>query len=238
MFDVFVIAEPKIDRLELARFVEGREWKPDSSISDAELLCEIMGRLCYDSFDTSSNANLTKVRSGNADYMANIISSGHLSVLEHAQVSFIFTGVSRVFTHELVRHRVGVAISQESGRYVRLNVDEVPDLVIPQVEENEKEIVLRLCKVNDTIYKAYHEINAMLSKRELNMSEKKRLTSLIRRILPNGMPTKIGWSCNLRTLRHVIQLRTSPHAEAEIREVFSIVRDIAVERWPNLTKDL
>ena len=59
----------------------------------------------------------------------------------------------------------------------------------------------------------------------------------MRRIAPIGLATNIGWSCNMRTLRHVIEMRTDPGAEEEIRIVFSKVADIAIERWPNLFAD-
>jgi len=66
---------------------------------------------------------------------------------------------------------------------------------------------------------------------------KKQVTSAMRRIAPIGLATNIGWSCNMRTLRHVIEMRTDPGAEEEIRIVFSKVADIAIERWPNLFAD-
>lgn len=90
-------------------------WTTDAS-SDAERLCEVFGRLCYRSFEPGLNPNVTRVRQGNGPYLRHIVEVGHGSVLEHASVNFIFADVSRVFTHELVRHRAGVAISQESLR--------------------------------------------------------------------------------------------------------------------------
>jgi len=60
------------------------------------------------------------VRSDRREYFENLLRSAHGSVLEHAGYSFALRNVSRVFTHELVRHRAGSAFSQESLRYVRL----------------------------------------------------------------------------------------------------------------------
>jgi thymidylate synthase (FAD) len=77
--------------------------------SDAEKLIETAGRTCYDSFGKGRSSG---------DFAEHILESGHGSVLEHAQYSFFISGVSRGLTHELVRHRVGVAISQRSTRYV------------------------------------------------------------------------------------------------------------------------
>ena len=61
-----------------------------------------------------------RVRTDSTEYFANVLASGHGSVLEHANFSFAFRNVSRVATHEIVRHRAGAAYSQESLRYVRL----------------------------------------------------------------------------------------------------------------------
>jgi thymidylate synthase (FAD) len=60
------------------------------------------------------------VRTDQHEYLGNLLASLHGSVLEHASDTFAFHNVSRVFTHELVRHRAGSAFSQESLRYVRL----------------------------------------------------------------------------------------------------------------------
>ena len=88
--------------------------------SSIEELVELSGRACYKSFEPGLNPNVTRTRKGNEKYIKHILESGHGSVLEHGWVTFIFQNVSRVFTHELVRHRVGVAISQESLRFVRV----------------------------------------------------------------------------------------------------------------------
>jgi len=72
---------------------------------------------------------------------------------------------------------------------------------------------------------------------ELPFAKKKEYTSAARRVLPIGMATNIGWSCNIRTLRHVIEMRTSPGAEEEIRIVFEEVGRQAKERWPVLFRD-
>ena len=86
----------------------------------SQMLTEFMGKLCYRSWKPGLNANISKVREGSAEYIAHILKVGHGSVLEHGNASFVFADVSRVFTHELVRHRAGCAYSQESLRFVRL----------------------------------------------------------------------------------------------------------------------
>ncbi len=96
------------------------EWGTDA-VSETELLSEVAGKLCYMSFDTDLNANLTRTGTrNNHDYLQQgIIATKHGSVLEHTVVNLVLLDVSRVLTHELVRHGDGTAFSQESGRYVR-----------------------------------------------------------------------------------------------------------------------
>jgi thymidylate synthase (FAD) len=100
------------------------DWETDA-VTGGEKLTEIMGRLCYKSFGTELNPNVTKVREGNAPYIENVLKVKHGSVIEHASVSFILTNVSRILTHELVRHRAGTAFSQESQRFVRLDAFDI-----------------------------------------------------------------------------------------------------------------
>ena len=50
--------------------------------------------------------------------------------------------------------------------------------------------------------------------------------------------TNIGWSANLRTLRHIIPLRTHKSAEEEIRMVFRTVGFICKEKYPNVFFDM
>ena len=61
---------------------------------------------------------------------------------------------------------------------------------------------------------------------------KKKLTSAIRRIAPNGQSNEIGYSVNLRSLRHTILMRTARVAEREIRLVFNKIYGCLKERWP------
>lgn len=211
------------------------EWETNAP-SEGEYLVEAMGRLCYRSWKPHMNANVTKVREGNDLYLANIIKSGHGSVLEHAQTNWIFADVSRVFTHELVRHRVGTAISQESLRYVRLT-----DLGLWLPQELEGDPVLRAL-FEDT----FKDLEALqlrmaemleLDKEGTNFERKKRFTSAMRRLAPIGLSTTIGFSMNFRTLRHLLVMRTARHAEVEMRVVFNEVGWVAKNHWPNIVAD-
>src|ERR1022692_4579173 len=126
--EVFLVARPQLDYDALAAYlseVGGSSWlerlDKGQLDNDALNLAEFAGRLCYRSWEPGLNPNVTRVRTDQDAYLANILSSAHGSVLEHVSFSFALHNVSRVLTHELVRHRPGAAISQESLRFVRLN---------------------------------------------------------------------------------------------------------------------
>ena len=110
---VYLVGRQTVDDAALDAFLADHDvstWTTDTEVA-GEKLIEVAGRLCYLSF--------AKPRpGGNKAYLHHILEVGHGSVLEHAVFNFIFTGVSRSFTHELVRHRAGFGYSQLSQRFV------------------------------------------------------------------------------------------------------------------------
>ena len=234
---VFLLGETTLNHEGLEAYLEyvgAPEWKSDAP-SDAEELTEVMGRICYRSFAPGLNPNVTKVREGNSDYIQNIVNVKHGSVLEHANVNFVFAGVSRVFTHELVRHRAGTAMSQESLRYVRLT--ELGFWVPTVIRETPEAMTIMTNVVGllEDVQKNLAEVANIAEKK--SFTEKKKLTSAFRRVAPLGLATSIGWSANLRALRHCLEMRTAPEAEEEIRLVFGKVGEIAKKRYPNVFAD-
>lgn len=228
---------------------------------DAQTLIEVMGRMCYRSFGVDLNPNITRVRDDQHQYLENILGVGkppsyrHGSVLEHAQYSFIFQDVSRVFTHELVRHRAGVAISQESMRFVRLSDLKVwlPEAIKQTPEHgphSQHAFTDRGDRMHDDFLDSFVSIVEDLEEWQRKAAEhyglddegvpfayKKHVTSALRRLAPIGTATAIGWSANIRTLRHVISMRTNLGAEEEIRLVFDQVASIMREECPSLFGD-
>lgn len=247
---VFVIGETTIKDTELYDYLDyigAKEWeslnlgKFINRISDCELLTEVYSRGCYKSFGVGLNPNITRVRDGNLDHLKNVIESGHGSVLEHCMINFMFCDVSRVFTHELVRHRVGVAISQESLRYVRLT--DLKSFDFPESRElSDEDEQWFKDQVKET-YKYLEEKQQLMTERfglndEKSFEKKKKLTSRMRRLAPLGLLTNIGWSANLRTLRHIIPLRTHKSAEEEMRVVFKEVGKLVKYRYGNVFFDM
>lgn len=234
---VFLVGESCVVEEGLEAFLEhagASGWTTDAP-SGGEKLTEIYGRLCYRSFKPGLNPNVTRVREGNAAYIGNILKAGHGSVLEHGVLNFIFADVSRVFTHELVRHRVGTGISQESLRYVRL--EDLSAWAPVHIREDEKamEIFARTFEQLEAVQAELAEHFGIAD--EKSFDTKKKLTSAFRRLAPIGLATTIGWSCNFRTLRHVIEVRTDPHAEEEIRLVFGKLFEVVHARYPNVMGD-
>lgn len=110
--NVYLVGRQEIDADQLDRFLheEGVDaWTSDTDIAGQKLI-EVGGRLCYQSY--------AKPRpGGNAAYIDHILEMAHGAVIEHAVFNLIITGVSRSFTHELVRHRAGWSYSQRSQRF-------------------------------------------------------------------------------------------------------------------------
>lgn len=239
---VHLIASPAIHYdalLNYVRSVGGDAWATrmgkgiENKSTDGEILIEAAGRICYRSWAPGLNANVTKIREDSSQYMLNILQTKHGSVLEHANYSFIFEDVSRVFTHELVRHRAGVAISQESLRYVRLtNLGfRIPPVLAP-IREHVVAIVETLENVQLHAAERFE-----LDKEGVPFAVKKQVTSALRRLAPLGLSTSMLWTANVRTLRHVISMRTEKSAEEEIRLVFDQVAAIMQEWAPMLFSD-
>ena len=234
---VFLIGETSVNREGLQALLDHLgvpDWTSDAP-SDIELISEVYGRACYRSFGIELNPNLTRVRRTNKSYLTNIIEKGDGSVLEHGVANFFFSDVSRVFTHELVRHRVGTAMSQESLRFVRLTD---LDWYAPVSIRESEEAMTIFARTFEELSKLQVELAELFELNEKDsFDEKKEITSAMRRVAPIGLATNIGWSSNIRTLRHVIEQRTAPWAEEEIRLVFAQIAEIAIAKWPNMFSD-
>lgn len=241
---VHLIAYPKIDwgALQDALITqcgEETEWfrrTAAESENDAETLVEFAGRECYKSWEPGLNANVTKVREDSKEYLGNILSSGHGSVLEHANFSFVFSHVSRIFTHEFVRHRAGVAVSQESMRFVRLT--DIPFWFPEWALEDEKLMERLVAFIEQSeqlqLFLADH---FKLDDEGVSFHEKKVKTSFMRRFAPSGHATQMVSTINVRALRHIIAMRTALPAEEEIRIVCDMLADLTLMAVPNLMQD-
>jgi len=243
---VFLIARPSIDvegmrgyltdvggESWLERRLEEADGGSGGQLNHGELLVELAGRACYRSWEPGLNPNVSKVRTNQREYFANILRSAHGSVLEHANYSFALRNVSRVFTHELVRHRAGSAFSQESLRYVRLA--DIGFRVPPALEPMREQVLSIVEQLEELQISAARELG--IDEEGVPFHVKKEVTSALRRLAPIGLSTDIVWSANARTLRHVIEMRTAEGAEEELRLVFDEVARIMQSEAPGLFQD-
>ena len=169
---------------------------------DAELLCSAAAHSCY-SKSTSGELIDAMDRETAERRLEKVLSRGHQSVMEHASYTFSLEGVSRVLTHQLVRHRMA-SYSQQSQRYVSL---EEADFVMPPSIDDDDASRNRFKGLMDRIWAAYRELSETVPVEDA------------RYVLPNACTTNITVTMNARELWHFFSLRCCNRAQWEIREV-------------------
>ena len=239
--EVILIARPQVDYEAMRQYLDGvggSSWldRLDESNTYAENLVEFGGRLCYRSWEPGLNANVTRIREDSRDYLGNILKSGHGSVLQHANFSFMLDNVSRILTHELVRHAAGTAYSQESMRFVRLTDLPFwfPDWAL--ADEIFMTEAIRFLEHSEWFQRwmtEYFELDTPGK----DFAEKKHKTSFMRRFAPGGHATGILATMNIRAIRHIIYMRTAISAEEEIRIVADAIARVCLTEFPNLMQD-
>ena len=183
---------------------------------DAEKLIEEAGRTCYMSFDKKADGTEKK-------FIQGLVKAGHTSVLEHGYVTFRLKGVSRSFTHQLVRHRL-CAFSQQSQRYVN---EKSFNYVVPDKIQKKPDA--------KKIYEDFmeHSRNVYMKLQSLDIPNEDA-----RYILPNSVCSEIVFSTNFRELRHIFEVRGSKRAQWEIREVCIEMLKIVKAKLPSVFGDL
>lgn len=181
----------------------------------AATLLQFAGQLCY--------LALGKLRtpfSERAAYLGKIMEQAHGSVLEHANYSFLLLGIDRACTHELVRHRAGMAYSQVSQRYVG---PEHLRFVRPWEDGLSENLRVAFEETIDTNARGYRDrIDALKltlpqGANEFNRDYRKRIQGSARSVLGNYVEAPIVVTGNIRAWRHVLEMRCSRHADVRIR---------------------
>ncbi|ROO88246.1 thymidylate synthase Thy1 [Actinocorallia herbida] len=139
-------------------------------------------------------------------------------------------------THELIRHRPGVAISQESLRFVRL--DELP-FWFPEWAQEDAELMEKATALLEQMeqFQGWMAGHFGLDAEGVPFKEKKHRTSFMRRFAPEGVATGLVWTANVRTLRHTLEARTAEGAEEEIRLLFNKIGEVLKAEAPALFGD-
>src|SRR5206468_714057 len=174
---VYLVGRQVTDEKTLARFLadEGVSWQTDSEVG-AERLAEVAGRVCYMSYG--------KGRKTNREFIGHLIEVGHGSVLEHGVWSFLVTGVSRSFTHELIRHR-HFSYSQLSQRYVD---ESDSDFVEPDVIASDPALHAEWVGAVESARRAYDRLVAGLQERFSDVPDKTLRRKLARQAARSVLP--------------------------------------------------
>ena len=169
-----------------------------------EKLVAIAARLCYSPVgveDLDKQLNMEAARK----LVKFVIKSGHLSTTEHVYFTFGIEGISRVLSHQLVRHRIA-SFNQQSQRYVKFK--ENYEYIVPDLIKQNKEINEKYKSLISDIHKFYEEM--IISGIDAEDA---------RYILPNSSETKMIVTMNARELLHFFTVRCCKRAQTEIREL-------------------
>lgn len=177
-------------------------------------LIYLAARTCYS--ETPPHEIWQEYREGRTDpakvirVIDHVLSSGHHSTIEHISFTFAISGVSRALSHQLVRHRIGVAFDQQSQRYVKFK--EAQQVMPPSIAEDEA-AQASFEEAMRTDEQAYQQLL------DLGMPAEDA-----RFVLPNATTTNLIMTVNLRELIHMAGLRICLLAQWEIRQLFKLIR--------------
>ena len=143
--------------------------------------------------------------------ISNVIESGHGSTIEHIVFTLALSGVSRTLSHQLVRHRAGVAFDQQSQRYVKFKG--AATMLPSTIAEGDPDLRTRYEEQVDGSLGLYGDLVAAGVPGED-----------ARFVFPNATRTNLVMTTNLRALIHMSGLRLCTMAQWEIRRLFQLIR--------------
>ncbi len=195
---------------------------------EPEKLIAAAAKLCY------SHVGVEDIMEGlelhNTDkFLGMLMDIGHESPIEHVSFTFAVEGVSRVLTHQLVRHRIGCSYSQQSQRYVKLEQFEY--IIPPEIEKipQAKELFVKAMKEDQQTYNNIVEIlfnehfdrliaEGKTEKQAKSAAEKSSIEDA-RYVFPNACETKIVFTMTARALMNFFRHRCCNRAQWEIQEM-------------------
>lgn len=185
---------------------------------DAEQVIAAAIRQCYSGLSGQElKAKISPQK--RAKLICQVIGSGHTSTIEHVSFTFAIQGVSRVLTHELVRHRIA-SYSQQSQRYV--SNENLNYIMPPSIKNNVQALKIFQEQINKD-QQIYNELLIMGIPKED-----------ARFILPNASETKIVVTMNARSLFNFLQRRMCQRAQWEIRLLAYKMHALLKKAAPNI----
>src|SRR5580765_3466804 len=172
-------------------------------------------RTCYseltpeDIFDRATTGRIEQAKM--QKLISGVIESGHGSTIEHVVFTFGISGVSRTLSHQLVRHRAGVAFDQQSQRYVTFK--KAPTMLPQSIAEAEPAIRAEYEEQIEGSMSLYGDlVSAGIPGEDARF------------VFPNATRTNLVMTTNLRALIHMSGLRLCTMAQWEIRRLFQLIR--------------
>jgi thymidylate synthase (FAD) len=172
-------------------------------------------RTCYSELDPDEifrRATVGEIEPAKMQKLiSGVIESGHGSTIEHVVFTFGISGVSRTLSHQLVRHRAGVAFDQQSQRYVKFK--SAATMLPHTIAEADDAVRERFEEQVEGSMALYGELVAAGIPGED-----------ARFVFPNATRTNLVMTTNLRALIHMSGLRLCTMAQWEIRRLFQLIR--------------
>lgn len=195
---------------------------------EPEKLIAAAAKLCY------SHVGVEDIMEGldqqrTDKFLEMLVDIGHESPIEHVSFTFAVEGISRVLTHQLVRHRIGCSYSQQSQRYVKLEQFEY--IIPPEIEKvpEAKQLFIRAMeedqqtynKLAEVLYKQHYDklLSAGKTEKQAKASAEKSSIEDARYVFPNACETKIVFTMTARALMNFFRHRCCNRAQWEIREM-------------------
>ena len=201
-------------------------WNYESYINEESImyLLESVGRNCYKSEDMNSEHDFSKTQR----FVKSIINKNHEGILEHASFTVrIIT--DRATQNQIVRHRMA-AYCVESQRYCNYSKDKfnkeitfVKPLWVDGVDIEES-LWYKGCQDSEAYY--------------FGLITQGAKPEQARSVLNNSVKSEILMTCNLRQWRHFLKLRTSMHAQPEVRALARSMLDSFKEKLPTIFEDI
>ncbi|HYE08951.1 MAG TPA: FAD-dependent thymidylate synthase [Patescibacteria group bacterium] len=195
---------------------------------EPEKLIAAAAKLCYSHVGTEDIMEGLEPEKTDK-FLGMLMDLGHESPIEHVSFTFAVEGISRVLTHQLVRHRIGCSYSQQSQRYVKLEQFEY--IIPPEIEkvQQAKEIFVKAMeedqktynKLVEVLYKEHFDrfiAEGKTEKQAKSAAEKSSIEDA-RYVFPNACETKIVFTMTARALMNFFRHRCCNRAQWEIREM-------------------
>lgn len=183
---------------------------------------ERVGRVCYKS-ERSITENSAE------QFVKNIISNGHESVIEHELITVKII-CDRGVTHEIVRHRIA-SYSQESTRYCNYSNDIFNNrITVIDIASGFKYDLNN--EIDAKKYDVWMHAMESAEKYYFELLKLGAAPQEARSVLPNSFKTEIIVSMNIREWRHFFKLRLDSKAHPQMRQIAGMIYEELSSRLP------